>query len=158
MQTVLVLGGYGFFGQRIGAALASTPSLLTVVDLRNRLAGDIGDRALGARRRIGIDRKIPGSGRKIAKGVDGQAGVCDLHRLVEIACGYAVVDVESRKVRESGAVRVLRGHTPTYGRAAVRDLRHDDSERRERRGGCSVAYADDDVRISSGSARAGCSS
>jgi len=27
MQTVLVLGGYGFFGQRIGAALASGPSL-----------------------------------------------------------------------------------------------------------------------------------
>src|SRR6266436_3948580 len=131
--------------------------LMTVVDLQNRFAGDTGDRALGARRRIGFDRKIPGPWRKIAERVGGQAGVCDLGRQVEISCGRAVVDVESRKVRESGAIRVLRGRTPTYGRAAVRDLRHHDTERRQRRAGCSVAHADDDVRVSSGIARPGCS-
>jgi saccharopine dehydrogenase-like NADP-dependent oxidoreductase len=35
MRTVLVLGGYGFFGQRISAALASTPSVLVLIAGRN---------------------------------------------------------------------------------------------------------------------------
>ena len=48
MQTVLVLGGYGFFGQRIGAALASSPSL------RVLLAGRDRGRATAAAHAIGL--------------------------------------------------------------------------------------------------------
>lgn len=48
MQTVLVLGGYGFFGQRIGAALASTPSL------RVLLGGRDLDRATAAAHAVGL--------------------------------------------------------------------------------------------------------
>ena len=35
MRTVLVLGGYGFFGQRISAALASAPSMRLLVGGRD---------------------------------------------------------------------------------------------------------------------------
>jgi hypothetical protein len=42
VHTVLVLGGYGFFGHRIGAALALTPTL------RVLLAGRNLDRAIAA--------------------------------------------------------------------------------------------------------------
>src|SRR4029077_4624698 len=48
MRTVLVLGGYGFFGHRISAALASTASLKVLVGGR-----DLG-RATAAARAMGL--------------------------------------------------------------------------------------------------------
>jgi len=48
MQTVLVLGGYGFFGQRISAALASSESLRVLI------AGRDPGRAMHAARAIGL--------------------------------------------------------------------------------------------------------
>lgn len=48
MHTVLVLGGYGFFGQRISAALASSPSMRVLVGGRDL------DRARATTRAIGL--------------------------------------------------------------------------------------------------------
>src|SRR5437016_5744519 len=47
MQTVLVLGGYGFFGQRIGAALASGPSLRVLLAGRDRSRATAAAHAIG---------------------------------------------------------------------------------------------------------------
>jgi saccharopine dehydrogenase-like NADP-dependent oxidoreductase len=47
MQTVLVLGGYGFFGQRISAALASTPSLRVLLAGRDLGRASVAARAIG---------------------------------------------------------------------------------------------------------------
>jgi len=47
MPTVLVLGGYGFFGQRISAALASTPSLRVLMGGRDLSRAAAATRALG---------------------------------------------------------------------------------------------------------------
>ena len=49
MRTVLVLGGYGFFGHRICASLAGNPSIRLLV------AGRHHDRALETTRRLGLD-------------------------------------------------------------------------------------------------------
>lgn len=48
MQTVLVLGGYGFFGHRICASLAGDPSIRLLVGGRHR------DRALETAKRLGL--------------------------------------------------------------------------------------------------------
>lgn len=47
MHTVLVLGGYGFFGQRISAALASTTSLRVLIGGRDLARATAAARALG---------------------------------------------------------------------------------------------------------------
>jgi len=47
MPTVLVLGGYGFFGQRISAALASTPSLRVLLGGRDLGRATVAARTLG---------------------------------------------------------------------------------------------------------------
>jgi saccharopine dehydrogenase-like NADP-dependent oxidoreductase len=47
MQTVLVLGGYGFFGQRISAALASAASLRVLVGGRDRGRATAAAQAMG---------------------------------------------------------------------------------------------------------------
>jgi saccharopine dehydrogenase-like NADP-dependent oxidoreductase len=47
MRTVLVLGGYGFFGQRISAALASTPSMRVLVGGRDLERARAASRAMG---------------------------------------------------------------------------------------------------------------
>jgi len=51
MRTVLVLGGYGFFGQRISAALAATASVRVLVGGRDP------GRANGAARALGLARE-----------------------------------------------------------------------------------------------------
>ncbi len=48
MHTVLILGGYGFFGKRIGAALAQEP------DIRVLIAGRHLDKARSAARELGL--------------------------------------------------------------------------------------------------------
>ena len=48
MKTILILGGYGFFGARIGAALSSNPSLTVL------LGGRDGARAATAARAMGL--------------------------------------------------------------------------------------------------------
>jgi hypothetical protein len=47
MHTILVLGGYGFFGQRISAALASTPTLRVLVGGRDIGRATVAARAIG---------------------------------------------------------------------------------------------------------------
>ncbi|MGP8033611.1 MAG: saccharopine dehydrogenase family protein [Steroidobacteraceae bacterium] len=47
MRTVLVVGGYGFFGQRISAALASTASLRVLVGGRDLERASAATRAMG---------------------------------------------------------------------------------------------------------------
>ncbi len=47
MRTVLVLGGYGFFGQRISAALASTGSVRVLVGGRDLERASAATRAMG---------------------------------------------------------------------------------------------------------------
>src|ERR1700758_4846478 len=47
MHTVLVLGGYGFFGHRISAALASTASLRVLVGGRDLGRANTAARAMG---------------------------------------------------------------------------------------------------------------
>jgi saccharopine dehydrogenase-like NADP-dependent oxidoreductase len=47
MPTVLVLGGYGFFGQRISAALASTPSLRILLGGRDLARATAAARLMG---------------------------------------------------------------------------------------------------------------
>jgi saccharopine dehydrogenase-like NADP-dependent oxidoreductase len=47
MRTVLVLGGYGFFGQRISAALASTTSMRVLVGGRDLERARMATRAMG---------------------------------------------------------------------------------------------------------------
>jgi len=55
MRTVLVLGGYGFFGQRISAALASTPSMRVLVGGRNLERARAASRAIGLPAESGVE-------------------------------------------------------------------------------------------------------
>jgi glutamyl-tRNA reductase len=52
MHTVLVLGGYGFFGQRISAALASTGSLRVLIAGRDLARASATARSVGSKARI----------------------------------------------------------------------------------------------------------
>jgi saccharopine dehydrogenase-like NADP-dependent oxidoreductase len=54
MRTVLVLGGYGFFGQRISAALASTPSMRVLVGGRDLERARAASLAMGLPAKNGV--------------------------------------------------------------------------------------------------------
>lgn len=70
MRTVVVLGGYGFFGHRISAALASTASVRVLVGGRDLRRANVATQAMGLPREHAVmldahDNNLPGMLRRL---------------------------------------------------------------------------------------------